>query len=129
MEAQNNKRIIEDYFGYITSGHPKNKEWMDKYISDEDMELKEHIQVFELAFPGYKLEPKEIIAEDDKVSVSFTFIGTHKNDFMGIPASNKGVNIPGFISYHMRDGKIVSHDMVVDTMALMQQLGAVPAAT
>ena len=125
MQAENNKHIIQQYFEDL-SRKPKTQELIDKYISDEDMELKQHIQVFEASFPGYKLEPKEIIAEDDKVSVSFTFIGTHKAEFHGIPASENTVSIPGFISYHMRDGKIVAHDMVVDTMMLMQQLGAIP---
>ncbi len=127
MQAENNKRIIQQYFEDLNS-KPKTKDLIDQYISDEDMELKEHIQVFEAAFPGYKLEPKETIVEEDKVSVSFNFIGTQKGDFNGIPASNKTVNIPGFISYHVKDGKIVSHDMVVDTMSLMQQLGAIPEA-
>ena len=126
MSAQQNKRFIEQYFADLAS-KPKTPELIDKYISDQDMELKEHIQVFEHSFPGYQLEPKEIICDDDnKVSVSFVFKGTHKNEFNGIPATNKEVSIPGFISYHIADGKIVAHDMVVDTLMLMQQLGVVP---
>ncbi len=124
MSTEKNRQIIQAYFEELNSGRPKNQEMMDRYISDADMELKQHIQVFEASFPGYKLEPKEFIAEEDKVSVSFTFIGVHKGEFHGVPASNKEVSIPGFISYHLQDGKIVSHDMVVDTMALMQQIGA-----
>ena len=121
-----NKEIIETYLDEL-NGKPKTQEMMDRYISDEDKELKDHIQVFEASFPGYQLAPKEIIVEGDKVSVSFVFKGTHKGEFMGQAASNNEVSIPGFISYHMRDGKIVAHDMVVDTMALMQQIGALPA--
>jgi len=127
MQAAKNKQIIEQYLTELHTGK-KTRAMMDRYISDADMELKEHIQVFEAAFPGYLLEPKEIIAEDDKVSVSFVFKGTHKGDFMGVPASGKEVSIPGFISYHMQDGMIVAHDMVVDTLALMQQIGGVPVA-
>lgn len=126
MQAEKNKKIIEKYFAYLNSGAPKNNEWMDQYISDEDMDLKKHIEVFEWSFPGYQLLPKEFIAEDDKISVSFLFKGTHKREFNGIPASNKNVSIPGFISYHMKDGMIVDHDLVVDSLLLMQQLGVVP---
>lgn len=125
MSAQKNKRIIQQYFSDI-SGKPKTRSTIDRYISDQDLELKEHIQVFEASFPCYVMDAKEIIAEDDKISISFVFEGTHKNDFNGIPATNKTVTIPGFISYHLEDGMIVAHDMVVDTLALMQQLGVVP---
>lgn len=126
MSAQKNKRIIQQYFSDLNSGKPKDQAMIDRYISDQDMELKEHIQVFEHSFPGYRLEPKEIITEEDKISVSFVFKGTHKREFNGIPATNKDVSIPGFISYHLENGKIVAHDMVVDTLLLMQQLGVVP---
>lgn len=125
METEKNKNIIQQYFIELNSGQPKTKEMTDRYISDKDMELKQHIQVFEIAFPGYKLEPKEFIAEGNKVSISFLFIGTHKGEFMGIAPSNAKVSIPGFISYHLENGKIVSHDMVVDTMALMQKIGGI----
>lgn len=125
MSAQENKRIIEQYLQDLNT-KPKTTALINQYISDQDMELKEHIQVFEHSFPGYQLAPKEIIAEANKVSVSFVFEGTHKNDFNGIPATNKSVSIPGFISYHLENGLIVAHDMVVDTLALMQQLGVVP---
>ena len=128
MSAVENKKIIQAYFDELNSGRPKNKEMMDRYISDADMSLKEHIQVFEAAFPAYQLIPKEIIAQANKVSVSFNFIGTHKATFNGIPATNKKVNIPGFISYHLDQGKIVAHDLVVDTMMLMQQLGVLANA-
>lgn len=125
MESSKSKTIIEQYFVELNSGLPKTPAMVDKYISDRDVELKQHIQIFELAFPGYQLQPREFIAEGNKVSVSFTFIGTHTGEFMGIPASNKEAQIPGFISYHLEDDKIVAHEMVVDTMALMQQIGGI----
>lgn len=128
MKTAENKRIIQTYFKELHEGEAKTREMMDRYISDEDAELKDHIQVFEAAFPGYFLETKEIIAEDDKVAVSFNFKGTHKAEFMGVPASNKEVNVPGFICYYMKDGMITGHDMVVDSMVLMQQIGAIPGA-
>ena len=125
MESSQSKAIVQQYFAELNSGNPKTPAMMDRYISDRDLELKQHIQVFELAFPGYQLQPKEFIAEGDKVSVSFTFIGTHKGEFMGVPPSGKEARIPGFISYHLEADKIVAHELVVDTMALMQQIGGV----
>ena len=125
MSAQTNKRIIQQYLADL-SGKPKPREILDRYISDLDLELKRHIEVFEASFPCYQFEAKEIIAEDDMISVSFVFKGIHKQEFNGFPATNRTVSIPGFISYHMENGKIVANDMVVDTLFLMQQLGVVP---
>ena len=110
MSAEQNKRIIQQYFNDLR-GKPKTRALMDKYISDRDEELKQHIEVFEAAFPGYDLEAKEIVAEDDKVFISFNFKGTHQGAFNGIPPTRKTVHIPGSI---------------VDTLLLLQQLGVVP---
>ena len=124
----NSKEFILQYIEEIKNG-PKTRDKIDKYISDEDQELKSHIEVFEMSFPGYRLVPEDIIAEGEKVAVRFTFIGLHKGKFMDFEPTGKEIRVSGMIVYQVRDDKIVNHWMVVNMAEMMQQLQVESAAT
>lgn len=66
-------------------------------------------------------------AEDDKVLTRLTATGTHKGDFMGMPATGKTFAAEGWALDRIVDGKIVEHRAMDDVMAMMQQLGMLPA--
>jgi len=68
----------------------------------------------------------DIIAEKDKVVACWTFSGTHRGDFMGIPATNKKVSMDGMTIHHLADGKIMDSYGNWDALGMMQQLGVVP---
>lgn len=79
------------------------------------------------AFPDFKATIDDIIAEGDKVVIRQTWSGTHKGPFMGVPPTGKRVSF-GVIDIIRADGgKFVEHWGQMDTMGLMQQLGAVPS--
>jgi predicted ester cyclase len=107
------------------SGKPKTPQLMDRYVADG--ELQKHIVQAEEAFPSYFLDMNEIIAEGDLVSVRGVVRGVHKGPFQGIPPTGKEVAFGLFITYRIAGGKIVDHWMLVDSLSLMQQLGAMPA--
>ena len=56
-----------------------------------------------------------------------TWTGTHKSDFMGLPATGKRVNFSEIHVQRVVNGKIVEHWGVADRVTLLQQLGAIPA--
>jgi steroid delta-isomerase-like uncharacterized protein len=78
------------------------------------------------AFPDFCCHVAETIAEDDKVVEFFTSEGTHRGEFMGIGATGRRVCFDGMHIFTLRDGKITGHRNVLDQLALMRQLGAVP---
>jgi predicted ester cyclase len=121
-----NKALIAAYFEAI-SGKEKPAALQEQYIADSDQALKDHIDMFEAAFPLYELIAEDMIAEGDEVAVRATFRGTHQGEFSGIPATGNEVEIPVFLIYRIEDGKIVEHWMQADVMGLLQQLGALPA--
>ena len=125
MSEQENREFMARYADAL-NGKPKPASVIDQYVADE--ELKEHIELFEAAFPSYEIQVEDVIAEGDKVVLRATLHGSHENDFMGVPASGKQVTATGIIIYRIEDRKIVQHWMNFDTLGLMQQLGAVPAA-
>ncbi len=71
----------------------------------------------------------EPAGEGDNVWTRKTFHGTHKGEFMGIPATGQAVAFDVIDVVRVHDGKMCEHWNVVDALGLMQQLGAVPAAT
>jgi predicted ester cyclase len=117
-----NKAFVRRYLDAI-SGKEKPAALVDQYIAAADQLLKDHIVGGEIGFPRYELIADEMLAEDDRVMVRFTFRGTHKGEFVGISATGKTVAVPGVIIYRIADGKIIDHWMLMDNMAMMQQLG------
>lgn len=79
------------------------------------------------AFPDLKIEAEDVIADGDKVVVRATYTGTNDGEFMGMPASGKSVDIQLIDIFRFGgDGLVHEHWGVSDSLALMQQLGAVP---
>ena len=127
MEQQKkNKEFIINYLNAL-GGVPKTRELMEKYISDEA--LIGHKEFFETAFPCYEVYIDEMTAEGNRVIVKARLKGTHLGDLGGIPATFKKVDFPFVVAYEIENNKIISHWMLADQMALMEQLGVIPAAT
>ncbi len=80
---------------------------------------------FRSAFPDFRAEVFDMVAEDDKVVTYKAFSGTHRGEFMGIPPTGRDVSFRVIDIVRMRDGQVVEHWNVVDLMGLMQQLGAI----
>ncbi len=79
------------------------------------------------AFPDMHMAVEDIIASGDKVVARVRYTGTNKGDFMGMPASGKRVDVELIDIFHFDgDGRAVEHWGVMDALALMQQLGAIP---
>ena len=79
------------------------------------------------AFPDGKTTTNDLIAEGDKVVERFTLVGTHKGEFMGIPATGKQITVTGMSIFRIADGKIVEHWGENDAMGLLMQMGVLPA--
>jgi steroid delta-isomerase-like uncharacterized protein len=79
------------------------------------------------AFPDIKATVGESLEEGNLASARVTLSGTHKGEFMGVPASDKTFEIETIDIIRIEDGKCAEHWGVTDTMSLMQQIGAVPA--
>jgi steroid delta-isomerase-like uncharacterized protein len=79
------------------------------------------------AFTGSTSTVEGMIAEGDKVVSRLIFRGTHTGDLMGIPPTGKSVAMSEIIIDRLADGKIVESWRLFDQMAMMQQLGLIPA--
>ena len=56
-----------------------------------------------------------------------TFRGTQTGEFMGMPPTGKSISVGVIDIFRIAGGKIVEHWGQMDSMGMMQQLGAMPA--
>ena len=89
--------------------------------------LKQVFTLLHTAFPDLQIEIEDLIAEGDKVVGRVTARGTHQGEFMGIPPTGKPVSFNAIDVVRIAGGKIVERWSQADNLALLQQLGAVPA--
>jgi steroid delta-isomerase-like uncharacterized protein len=89
------------------------------------------VQYFKMmlaAFPDMRMDVEDVIASGDKAVARVTVTGTNKGEFMGMPATGKSATVKLIdITRFGDDGLAREHWGVVDQLALMQQLGAIPA--
>jgi len=88
--------------------------------------VKQLTNMFRSAFPDFKATIDDMIAEGDKVVARQTWSGTHKGEFMGIPPTGKSVSFGVIDIIRIAGGKFVEHWGQMDSMGMMQQLGAIP---
>lgn len=77
------------------------------------------------AFPDLAMTPEDVIDGGDKVVARVRFTGTHRGEFMGMPATGRSVDVQVIdIMRCADDGLVHEHWGVFDAMAMMRQLGA-----
>jgi len=139
MSIEENKAVIRRYFDEIVNQGKMElySEFMAENVLGYDAtdpepkvgfeNVKQVMILFHTAFPDLQCPLYDILAEGDKVVVRWGLRGTHRDLFMGVPASGKTVDVSGIIIYRLENHKIIEYWGRFDTLGLMKQVGAVPA--
>jgi steroid delta-isomerase-like uncharacterized protein len=90
--------------------------------------VKQFFDMMKQGFPDFRMDVEDMIEEGEKVVVRSAFTGTHTGDFMGIPATQKSVNVQVIDILRVSDGKAAEHWGIMDAASMMQQLGVAPPA-
>jgi steroid delta-isomerase-like uncharacterized protein len=79
------------------------------------------------AFPDLHFVVDDLIVGEGKTVARATVSGTHRGDFMGVPATGKRVEIQLIDIMGFGEGGLINeHWGVADMLSLLQQIGAVP---
>ena len=97
-------------------------------VSAREM-LKDSIMRFRTAFPDLTVTVEDDSAEGDMVFQRSRWEGTHQGPFLGIEPTGKRVSFESMDEIRFRDGKIVEHWGVSDSLTLLMQLGVVDMET
>lgn len=68
----------------------------------------------------------ELIGENDRVMVRWTFYGTHQGELSGLPPTNRQVVYSGINIFRIVEGKIAEIWDISDRLWMWQQLGLLP---
>jgi steroid delta-isomerase-like uncharacterized protein len=135
--AQDNATIVRSFVDeVITKG---NIEAAAEYVWEDVIEqvplpgqgpglsgLQDILRAMRAGFPDIVFSIQEQIAEHDKVASRFEWTGTHKGEFLGIPATGRPVRVWGVVIDRLKDGRIQDTRIIMDTLGLMAQLGVLP---
>ena len=88
--------------------------------------LKDVLRGMRAAFPDMHWTVEEQIAEGDKVATRFEWTGTHRGEFLGVPATERAVKVWGVVIDRLEGGKIKDTRIIMDSLGLMTQLGVFP---
>lgn len=89
-------------------------------------EYKQGFTLLLTAFPDWHTTIEDQLAEGDMVATRFTWSGTHKGAFWGIPPTGKHVTMTGMLISHWVGGKSDELWVNSDTLGLLHQLGVIP---
>lgn len=79
------------------------------------------------AFPDIQWNIEDIFGEGDKVAVRWRWHGTHLGTFGGYAApTGKAMANAGMAIFILKDGKIVSGEMLTDRLGFLQEVNIVP---
>ncbi len=76
----------------------------------------------------YQYTIEDVIAEHDKVAVRLSESAKHTGELFGMPPTGRRFQLTAIHILRIEDGKIAEHWREQDTMGMMEQLGALPAA-
>ena len=87
-------------------------------------QLLDYYRAYLAAFPDFRGEVVQAVAEGDLVAHRSRVTGTNTGPFMGAPATGRPVDVTGMILSRLEGGRIVEEWESFDQLELLKQLGA-----
>ena len=82
---------------------------------------------FFTGFPDFKVALEDTKINGNKATITWRCTGTNSGEFLGNPATNKKINIPGMSVWTFnKDGKATQEDAFFDNLTMFNQLGIAP---
>ena len=82
------------------------------------------VDVIKLGFPDLRAHIDDVVAAGDQVALRLTFRGTHRGEFLGIPATGRAIEYVSHEFYRIADGRIAEEWICSDMATLHGQLTA-----
>jgi steroid delta-isomerase-like uncharacterized protein len=134
-----NKQIVEKFISALfTNGDLTAVDrYLDPGLVSHDLPLagvpdgpdgwRKACEVIRRAFPDWRSDIQQMIAEGDLVAEHFIAHGTHRGSVMGEVPTGQHVVVPGINIFRIANGKIVERWGRLDDLGFLQQLGLAPA--
>jgi steroid delta-isomerase-like uncharacterized protein len=70
------------------------------------------------AFPDVEVRIVDLIVQDEKVAVEWTFAATHRGEYLGVPGSGQRFKVLSAAHFEVHDGKVTRDFSLFDASAL-----------
>ena len=136
--AIHNKQLVEEFItALFTDG---DLTAVDRYLDPDFINhdpplpgapdgregMRQAAELFRQAFPDWRSDVQQMIAEGDLLVEHFIAHGTHRGSVMGESPTGHDVVLRGVNIFRITDGKIVERWGRLDDLGLLQQLGLAP---
>lgn len=136
MSAEVNKALIRRYF---ESWNLNDVDALDDLIAADAIDhmayegqsrgregYRDFYRHWHSAFPGFRAEIEDMIAEDDRVATRWTFSGRHLGEYEGVAPTGRDVTFRAVSVVRIVNGVVAEEWYYGDTLALLRQIGAIP---
>ncbi len=135
--AANNMAMVQKFYDEVFNAH--NPALIDSLCHPDMVDhqrdprypegnegLKASFNDFFAGYPDVHVKSNWMIAKGDTVVVHFTMTGTNSGTMMGMPPTNKQINVDGVDIVVMKDGKATEHWGYMEESKMFTQLGLMP---
>lgn len=132
------KRNQTALIAFLENGwNKKDLEAIDTYFSDDVVrkvnsvnlatsknELTANMQVYFTGFPDLEIQASNMVAEGNRIYMSWTLTGTNTGVFGELPPTGKKIKISGITRLEFdEEGKIEIEEVYYNELSLLQQMG------
>jgi predicted ester cyclase len=123
MQTDANKQLVRRLVDEVVNR--RNAGPLDELAEGEFAELaRRWISPFRSAFPDFRMEIVDLVAENDTVVAHFRCSGTHRGEWLGLaPTGRRFEDVDEIYIFHIRTGKLATAVAVEDNLSRMRQLG------
>lgn len=121
--SRDNKALVRRLVDEVVNSRDESAidELVDGEFADK---VKGWIGPFRDAFPDFRMEIVELIAEGDSVAAHFRCSGTHRGEWRGVaPTGRRFENVDEIYIFQVRDGRIAAALGLEDNAKRTRQLG------
>lgn len=137
--SEENKAIVRRFFAEVMNAG--NVDAADGFVTPAYVEhqhlpggeghqgiavAKAFLSMMRGAFPDYRCEVEDLIAEGDRVVARVTVSGTHRGELMGLAPTGKRITAAGIEVFRFADGKMAEHWATFAALDMLRQVGLVP---
>lgn len=136
MEEENKAVVRKVIEGFLNSADPDvadelfHPDFVDHNPSNPDMtgleNIKRSVADWHEAFPDTVNALEDLLAEGEKVAARWATRGTHRGEFLGLPATDKSVEVTSIGIFRISGGKVAESWDHFDALGMLEQLGATP---
>lgn len=126
MDVESNKRLVRRLVEEAVGRH--DLDVLEHVAAGEFAEMaRRWVSPFRSAFPDFEMEIVDLIAEGERVVAHFRCSGTHRGEWLGVPATGRRFEkVDEIYIFRVHDGKLVRALGVEDNLTRLRQLGLHP---